>query len=111
MPQRVGATCACSARTRPGTPRYKNRRDQMDLAASAVGRDVLVRQPDVRRQSSGLPEHVDRNSAAGGPVAADAEVGWLESRRYAFADDECAFLVEVAVVSEGCEIKSETWTQ
>ena len=65
----------------------------------------LVRQPDVRRQSSGLPEHVDRNSAAWGPVAADAEVGWLESRRYAFADDECAFLVEVAVVPEGCEIK------
>src|SRR5882757_7882542 len=77
----------------------------MDLAASAVGRDALVRQPDVRRQRSGLPEHVDRYSAAWEPVAADAEVRWLESRRYAFADDECAFLVEVAVVPEGCEIK------
>ena len=66
----------------------------MDLAASAVGRDALVRQPDVRRQSSGLPEQVDRYSAARGPVAADAEVRWLESRRDAFADYECAFLVD-----------------
>src|SRR4030088_2848789 len=77
----------------------------MDLAASAVGRDALVRQPDVRRQRSGLPEHVDRYSAARGPGAADAEVRWLESRRYAFADYECAFFVEVAVVPEGCKIK------
>src|ERR1700716_1224266 len=75
------------------------------LAAPAVGRNALVRQPDVRRQRSGLPEHIDRHSAARGPVAADAQVGWLENRRYAFADYESAFLVKVAVAPEGCEIK------
>jgi hypothetical protein len=44
----------------------------LELAASAVGRDDLVRQPDICRQRSGLPEHVDRYSAARRPIAADA---------------------------------------
>ena len=45
----------------------KNRRDQMDLAASAVGRDVLVRQPDVRRKK--LP--VCQNTSIGIPPRGD----------------------------------------
>jgi hypothetical protein len=32
----------------------------LDLPASAVGGDALVRQPDVRRQRCGLPEHIDQ---------------------------------------------------
>ncbi len=41
-------------------------------AAAAIGRDALVRRPDILRQFAGLPEHVDRNAAARIPVAADA---------------------------------------
>ena len=77
----------------------------LELPASAVGGDALVRQPDVRRQRSRLPEHIDRYSPARGPIAADAQVRWLENRRYAFADCDCAFLVEVAVAPERREIK------
>jgi hypothetical protein len=77
----------------------------LDLPATAVGGDALVRQPDVRRQRSGLPEHIDRYSPARGPITTDAQVRWLENRRYAFADCDGAFLVEIGVAPERREIK------
>jgi hypothetical protein len=71
-----------------------------NLPASAVGGDALVRQPNVFRQRTGLPEHVDRYPAARVPIAADAQVGGLENGPYPFADCDCAILVKAAVVAK-----------
>src|SRR5690606_37660645 len=43
------------------------------LAAPAIGRNALLRQPQALRRRIALPEDVDRDAAAGIRVAADAQ--------------------------------------
>ena len=43
------------------------------LAARAIGGDALIRRPDAARQFPGLPEHIDRHTAARMKIAADAK--------------------------------------
>src|SRR3569833_2076886 len=78
---------------------------EMRLAAPAIGCDVLFRHPEPFRQLAGLPEHVDRNAAAGIPVAADAQPFRLDLVGDALADHDGAILVEGAVVAKAREIE------
>lgn len=56
-----------------------------------------------------MPEHVNRDAAAGIPVPADADIAARARRFYklcdASADGYRAILVESAMVTEGCQIK------
>src|SRR4051812_4325060 len=81
--------------------------DGLLSASPAIRRDTLVWQPYARRQLAGLPEHVDRNAAAGVPIAPDAQESRIEECRKLFADGDRAVLVEAADVAEAAEIKFE----
>src|SRR5471030_1559351 len=76
-------------------------------AAPAIGRDALIRNPDVLGQFAGLPEYVDGNAAARIPVAADAQPFRLDLGGYPLADRHRAVLVECAVIAEARDIKFE----
>src|SRR5690242_5154728 len=67
---------------------------------SAIGRDALVGYPHALGQLSGLPEHVDRDTAARIPVAADAQPFRLDRSGDPLADHDRAVLVERAVIAE-----------
>src|ERR1700731_2076797 len=75
------------------------------LSTPAIGRDPLIRNPHAIRQSAGLPEHVDRDTAARIPVAADAQPFRLDLGRYPLADRDRAVLVECAVIAEARDIE------
>src|ERR1043166_4217334 len=75
------------------------------LAAAAIGRDTLVRNPEALGQAAGLPEDVDRNAAARIPVAADAQELRLDLGGDPLADHHGAVLVESAMVAKACDIK------
>src|SRR3954468_15917409 len=74
-------------------------------AASAIGRDSLVGDPDALRQFSGLPEDVDRHAAARVEVAADPQPMRLEQIRDALADGHRDVLVKGAVVAKRLQIE------
>src|SRR5216683_1840684 len=71
----------------------------------AIGRDALIGNPHALRQSAGLPEHVDRNTAARIPVAADAQPFRLDLGGYPFADHNRAVLMKRAVIAETRDIE------
>ncbi len=52
-------------------------------APAAIGRGALVGHPHALGQLAGLPEHVDRDTAARIPVTADAQ----RLRRFALLDE------------------------
>ncbi len=64
------------------------------LTAPAIGRDPLVRHPDISRQLAGLPEHVDWDTATRIPVTADAQPLGTQQRDQGLADGDRAILVE-----------------
>ena len=76
-------------------------------AAGPIGRDPLVRQPRFFGLVAGLPKHVDRDAAAGMPVAADAQEARLEQLRQPTTHAEGAILVEGAVIPEAVEVELE----
>src|SRR3954470_5846894 len=85
------------------TPAPNNKRCTVLNARSppaAVGRHTLIWNPHSLRQLAGLPEYVDRNAAAGIPVAADAQPFRLDLGCYPFADHHRAVFVKRAVIAE-----------
>src|SRR3981189_2474927 len=86
-----------SSSKRPGIPRGARERTS---PPSAIGRDALVGNPHALWQSSGLPEHVDRNAAARIPVAADAQKFRLDLGCDPFADHDRAVLVKRPMMCE-----------
>ena len=75
------------------------------LAAPAIRRDALVRQPQSLGYGAELPEHVDGDAAARKPIAADAQIRWLDQIGDALADGDRRVFVERPVVAEAREIK------
>src|SRR3979411_1208232 len=82
-----------SSSKRPGIPRGARERPS---PPSARGPAALVENPHALWQSSGLPEHVDRNAAARIPVAADAQKFRLDLGGDALADHDRAIFMERA---------------
>src|SRR5690349_3690736 len=80
------------------------------LASAAVGRDALVRNPQISRRFASLPEDIDRNAAAGIPVAADSQPARLEKIHQSICNRDRAIFVECAVVAEGAEIQLQRLT-
>src|SRR5208337_1766385 len=74
-------------------------------ASAAIGRDALIGDPYAVGKLAALPEHVDRDSAAGEPVAADPEPARLQEGDEVLADAHRAILVKGAVVAETREIE------
>src|SRR5882757_4636658 len=85
----------------PGIPRGAGERTS---PPSAIGRDALVGNPHALWQSSGLPEHVDRNAAARIPVAADAQKFRLDLVGDPLADRDRAIFMECAVIAEARDV-------
>ena len=56
---------------------------------------------DVSRLFAGLPENVDRDAAAGIPIAADAQPVGFDLGDYTFGYVDCAGFVEITMVAEG----------
>src|SRR4051794_15288873 len=77
------------------------------LSAATIRSDALVGQPQAFRRRAGLPEDVDRNSAARIPIAADAQPLRLHLLDQPLADADRHILVEAAVVAERAEEQLE----
>ena len=75
------------------------------LPTSAVGRHVLVGQPNTCRQFARLPKNIDGHSSSRIPIAADAEKSRRQQRRQALADRNGAVLVKTTNVSEASKIQ------
>src|ERR1700681_4499448 len=65
----------------------------------AIGFYLDIRQPDILRQSSRLPEHIDRNPTAGVPESGDPQIFWLDRRGDTLADFDRAIFVECGNVA------------
>ena len=70
------------------------------LTATTIGRDALVRNPDVWRDISGLEKHVYRNAATGVPVSADPQPFGLQQIDQSLADRYGTILVKCPVIPE-----------
>ena len=72
---------------------------------AAIGRDALVGDPHAVGKLAALPEHVDRDSAAREPVAADPEPARLQEADEILADPDRAILVKGPVIPEARQIE------
>lgn len=77
------------------------------LSPAAIRGDAGVGDVDAIGRGGGLVEDVDGDSAAGVPVAGDAEPGGGEEVGEGFGDADGAVFVEGAVVAEGTEEEFE----
>src|SRR3984893_5712582 len=83
-------------RSQPGLP---------TSSPSAIGCDALIGNPHSLWQFAGLPEHVDRNTAARIPVAADAQPFRLDLGCNPFSGRDGAVLMECPVISKTGDIQ------
>src|SRR5215204_3800888 len=96
------ATCQHPPMKQPTEPAPNTAR-RNESAPAAIGSDALVRQPQTLRRQPGLPEDVDRHSAARIPVAADPQPAGLHLLAEPLADPDRHVLVEAAMVPERSE--------
>ena len=96
-------TCARPGAASASIPAAIGDRRSM-LAAPAVGRDALVGKPKPLGRRAALIEDVDRDAAAGVPVAADPEPLGRDLGDQTLGDGHRAVLMKSAVVAEGAEI-------
>src|SRR5690242_16989795 len=69
----------------------------------AIRGNTLVRQPKPLGRRAGLIEHIDRDTAARIPIAADPEPDRVQFRNQPLGDSERALLMERAVVAKRAE--------
>jgi arsenite methyltransferase len=74
-------------------------------AASPVGGDALIGNPDALGWRAGLPEDVDGDAAARIPVGPDPQPLRCQQRHQPLADVQRAILVERAVVAEADKVQ------
>src|SRR5437879_7997188 len=75
----------------------------MGSAATTIGRDAGIGQPQPRRRLAGLVENIDRDTAARIPVASDAQPARRQCGDQPPCDRQRAVLVKRGAVAERAE--------